>query len=88
MIIYKYPLPNLRNVVELSVNASPLHVNYQNGELYLWAATDPRMPLAARHFVVYGTGHELPAWKSIKYIGTAHNQLDKTVWHVFEDMYP
>ena len=57
------------------------------GEIMLWAMHDPHgHGENKRTFLVLGTGDAQPdvSTDSLEYIGTVHETLSRTVWHVFE----
>jgi hypothetical protein len=48
----------------------------------IWYECDPDAPPEPRHFVIVGTGWELPDVGAILYLGTV--QIGAYVWHVYE----
>lgn len=79
----------MRKVWKYEVTLSPtlmpfgakiVHVGMQGHDPYLWAEVDPDAPTEDRHFVVVGTGQDIP--ESSVHVGTV---LDRPfVWHVYE----
>ena len=61
-----------------------LSVQVQDGAANMWFLVDTERPLETRHFVVYGTGHEIKIPKNfLKHLGTF--QFPGLVFHAFED---
>jgi hypothetical protein len=81
--IYKYHL-NITDtqIVEVPGKINPLTVQFQNGELTVWAEVDPDAPTRGLKFFVRGTGHKLPEEKC-KYIGTVQEMGGHLIWHVY-----
>ena len=82
--IYKYPLEDRTNVIEMPANAVPLSVGQQGDKLMLWALVDTRNLDRDRKFHVYGTGWPIEPYERLgAFVGTiqCHNGL---VYHVFE----
>ena len=65
----------------MPAGANLLHVDEQAGKICLWALIDPDGEPEARTFTIAGTGHRVP--ETAIYVGTV--QVEKYVWHVFED---
>lgn len=70
--------------LSMPVGAQVLSVREQGDSICLWALVDPSAPLEMRRFIVFGTGHPLPADEPLTYLGTAHLEQGKLVFHVFE----
>lgn len=81
--IWKY---NLRPgcTVDMPKGAKLLHVAEQNDDVCLWAQVDPLAPLEARRFAILGTGHDMPDYFKMEYIGTALMRNLNLVFHVYE----
>lgn len=98
--IFKYEInvTDEPTILEMPRGAKLLSVQTQQVGKYvsvealsLWALVDDEanLPRDPRQFVVFGTGHEIPAKfeKSVTaetYIGTAQMAGGSLVWHVFE----
>lgn len=83
-VIYKYPLAITdRQTVELGLGDKPLSVQFQNGELVMWALHHPNDLKQTRTYAIYGTGHPV-THKSGNYVGTVQQPINGLVWHVFE----
>jgi hypothetical protein len=86
--IHKYPLPSKLGevvTVEMPSHSEILDAQMQHGRVMLWAFVCTELPLAIRHFVVVGTGHDLSehmAQGELRHISTM--QEGPYVWHVFE----
>jgi hypothetical protein len=79
--VWKYPLSFGINHIELPVEATILHVAIQHtGQPAMWAEVDTDNSRERRHFMIFGTGDEIP--ESAHYIGTV--LLGQFVWHVIE----
>ena len=84
--IYKYPF-RIDDAVTLllPVNAKVLRVAAQNGIPTMWMLHNTNTEVVtARTFRVYGTGHEILDIESLIYVGTF--ELNRFVWHVFEEI--
>lgn len=79
--IYKYPLAEFEQNIQMPQGATILAAQMQDGRITLWAACDPCNESEARKFRVIGTGGDLP--DGFEYVGTV--QSGPYVWHVFED---
>jgi hypothetical protein len=85
--IYKYEI-SPKCDLQLPRGALVLSVGCQGDSLFLWAEVQPEArEKESRHFVVYGTGHEIPETAGVvrKFIGTAQMHGGSLVWHVFEE---
>lgn len=82
--IYKYPLAIMgEQSVQMPEYAAILRVGMQAGQLCLWAEVNTDKPIEKRTIEIFGTGHEMT--KTHKdYIGTAIDDQNGLVWHVFE----
>lgn len=83
--IFRYRLKNhVPADLVMPAGAEILHVNFQGGELCLWALVDNRQfETERRRFVVVGTGHEFDG-SSLRYLDTVHSPSIGSVLHVFE----
>lgn len=83
--IYKYPLEVTDTQgVMMSRQAKILSVQSQEGQLCLWALTDPEQPKVPRQIWIFGTGHPIKLADDLIFIGTVQQAGGKLVWHVFE----
>ena len=84
LTIYKYrpndPIPMF---------ATPLHVAFHNGELFIWMEVDTTVP-TRRHGVFKSviTGGERPAGPDWQYVGTAITPDGSYAFHVYFDTRP
>lgn len=80
--IWKFPIHAYRtDPIALPAGAQILHVDRQNGDIYLWALVDPSQPDEKRTFEIFGTGHRIDD-SPRTHIGTV--LIGTFVWHVFE----
>lgn len=83
MIIYKYQLKiSPRQSIEMSKNARILSVQFQRGELCMWAYENPCELKEIRNFIIVGTGEGMGDPQFSKYVATV--QYGRYVWHLFE----
>lgn len=83
-VIYKYALPQEDEIrLEVPGLFKPLHVAEQNGQLCLWALTDPSTASQSRRILIYGTGHRVEPSAEFNYIGTVI-MPNGLVWHVVD----
>ena len=85
MTIYKYKLNDTLQLstVEAPI-VSPLWVDYQNGEPYVWAIIDPNTPVRRIHILQIGTGQPFGDGVCIgNYLNTTVAQSEPFVWHWF-----
>lgn len=68
-----------------------LRVEWQHGELCMWALVDPEAEKEQRHFIIVGTGHEVQASDDSKanlspegYRGTFQYLGGDLIFHIFE----
>lgn len=83
MTIYKYPLM-LRDmqIVTMPLNAKILTVQFQHGDLCLWALVEPNNGVKRRVIEIFSTGNPINKAER-NYIGTVQ-QAGGSIWHVFE----
>lgn len=81
--IWKFPLPNTDNLIEMPLLASPLSLHLQNGVPTMWARVNPTLPLEKRRFVIIMTGQDLPSGLR-QFLGTLLMLNDGFVVHCFE----
>ena len=87
--IWKYTLEDTfqRQCVQMPAGAIVRHVDVQNGKICLWAQVHGMQSTTSRHFVIFGTGKELPASEVINdrlvFVGTFSLRPD-AVGHLFE----
>ncbi len=84
--IFKYELTpgEVRQAIELRVDAKILSVGNQGERFMVWVELDPDREPQERFFTVYGTGHPLPDDPG-RYIGTAQFANGRLVFHAYED---
>lgn len=81
--IFKYHVgTNGVSRVRLPIDAKVLSTNVQDGKVQIWAEVDDEAALEDRHFIVYGTGHEMLDTEHQVYVGTIFD--NPFVWHVYE----
>lgn len=83
--VYKYPLKSSRDtILALPIGAELLHVNVQNGGLFLWAKVDAdESETEDRSIEVVGTGHSFP-YGETSFINTILIKNGSVVLHAFE----
>ena len=95
--IYKYSLTLTdHQLVAMPQGAQPLSIQFQRGQLCLWALVDTNAEMKQVDFFIRGTGHEVdfkvnvPGMVSIgdpeqhfKFVGTVQAHGGALVWHVF-----
>lgn len=86
--VYKYPLDGYadRQTIELPKGAQPLSVQFQNGQLCLWALVDTNLGLGRYTVQMYGTGHEIDADDlpvGHEFLGTVQVSGGVLVFHLF-----
>lgn len=82
-VVWKYPLADVVNDVEMPAGAAVLMVAEQHGKICLWAKVSPDAERVIRRFQVVGTGHaELGGTET--YLGSALVNNGNFVFHVFE----
>lgn len=79
--IHKYPLfITDAQILPVQVNAKPLHVDNQNGQLTLWMEVETTESILARTICIVGTGNKIPS-EAVRYVGSAI--ISPFVWHVY-----
>lgn len=87
--IYRYILEGNKDTFEFQMprGAKILDVQTkQGGDPSMWALVDTRNSKETRKFKVFGTGHKVPDWDLLEYVGT-YQQASSTftlVLHIFE----
>ena len=97
-VIYKYKLEfKDKQVLELPKDFIPLRVDFQDGQLCLWAIVDPKKEKKNHDFYIVGTGWVRNNLDKLNYISTVFETLEMTdddmanmkpfkqnfVWHIF-----
>jgi len=84
MTIYKYQLTqNRETALELPIGATVLKVDFQDGNLCLWAMVNPELETEPRTFEFFGTGHTMPDYER-RFINTFFVKGGMFVFHAFE----
>ncbi len=78
--VWKFLVP-WAGSTEMPLGAEILSVQYQDGNICMWAEVETTMPNIDRHFSIIGTGGEVPGFGA-KHIGTV--QEGWAVWHVYD----
>lgn len=86
MTIFKYQFStNDGFTIQMPAGATVLTVQLQQGIPCIWAKLDPQQPNVARHFRVFGTGHNfVEGAESLRYVGTYQEYGGSLIWHLFE----
>ena len=82
--IWKYTISLGDTRIDMPQGAKILAVQFQAGEIALWALVWPHLPMEKRAITIYGTGHPIPAAPG-DYIGTVQTLGGALVWHVFDE---
>jgi hypothetical protein len=69
--------------IEMPMGPEFLAVQFQGGQLCLWALVEPENALHPHRFYIVGTGNPMPDDFGL-YIGTVQQPGLPLVWHVFE----
>lgn len=81
-VVWKYPLDQPDQIVEMPEGAHILYVAAQNVPT-MWALVDHAAPLVGRRFVTVGTGWDFDA-TGLTYLGSVNGIEGWMVFHVFE----
>lgn len=85
--IWKFPLRVVdRQTVSMPIGSVALSAQVQGGglgELCLWALCDTGVERKDVTIWVFGTGHPLPHYVRMTYVGTTQMSGGALVWHVF-----
>jgi hypothetical protein len=82
--IWKYKLRITdEQSIEMPTGAQFLSVQFQDGDLCMWALVDLDEPMHRHRFYVVGTGNPMPRGATY-HIGTVQQPGLHLVWHVFE----
>lgn len=85
--IYKYTLEvvdEVQTFFTVPKGAKILCVQEQHNRPTLWMEVDTAAETEQRHFVIFGTGEELPEGGERNYIHSV--QIGGYVWHVYEQL--
>lgn len=85
--IFKYKIDNNFLKIEIFKNAKILTVQEQRGEIFIWAEVNTLLDIETREFILIGTGHEIPDYSEINYIGTVQLHNGDLVIHVYEKLF-
>ena len=72
-----------RQTISLPRGARLLYAREQGENVCVWALVDLKEVATSRTLLVYGTGH--PIERAGPYLGSAHLDGGRLVFHVFED---
>jgi len=83
--VWKYPLKvDDRQVIEMPFGASPLKVDVQNGQPYLWALVNPAVEQVKCEIIIVGTGHPVDDFiTASEYVDSFMMHDGALVFHVF-----
>lgn len=81
--IWKYSIP-IQDEFDLMMprRMQPLCIQMQDGSPHLWAKVDESTVKERKRFRVIGTGHPIPDWEVLSYVGTF--QKAHLVLHLFQ----
>lgn len=84
--IYKYKI-NItdKQTLNLPTDAEFLKIGTQNDVLYIWAMVNTSKKIIPYDIVIFGTGHEIKSWETLKHIGSFQHK-NTFVWHVFHEL--
>ena len=85
LIIHKYPF-EIADLVTIAMpkGAKILKFANQNETPVIWALVDTNAIREEVNFLLFGTGHEVPALTNLEYIGSAQFFHGQFVWHLFK----
>ena len=85
--IWKFPLKiEQEQTIQMPTTSKILDVQFQNGELVMWAVVFPDNAKIGTKIFIHPTGHPVPDMHQKEYIGTVQTPIGEwgiTVWHVF-----
>lgn len=88
--IWKFPLTaQTYQSIEMPIGASILTAQLQGETLCIWALVDKDLTSAQiekRHFLIFGTGHDIMHGYDLKYISTFQLHGGALVFHLFEEL--
>ena len=68
----------------LPMGSTPIHVDYQAGEICIWLMVDDRSAQVEHAFLVSGTGWSLPEFiRPDQHIASVRNPDNRNCWHVW-----
>ena len=72
--------------ITVPVGATILSCDVQNSVVCLWyAVSKAGVPVVeSRTIRIIGTGHDIPDYDDLRFIGTVLTESGSLVWHVFE----
>ena len=83
--VWKYPMAEIGSCrLSMPFDAKVILVDYQNGQLTLWAEVVPSRGKEGRVFVIHGTGHDITNDDEIHVHSWQNGQY---VWHLYEEKY-
>jgi hypothetical protein len=86
--VWKYLVPLVDHFeLEMPVDAKPLRVQMQGGNVCMWALGTPTAAKVKKTFRVAGTGHAIDFSKGdLRFIDTFQVAGGQLVFHVFEEV--
>lgn len=86
LTIHKYTF-EIQNQVKISLpkHSKILKFDNQNEVPTIWVLVDTEQPLEEAIFTVRGTGHSIPRFSNLEYIGSAQFLNGQLVWHLFKE---
>lgn len=83
--IFKYKLQLIdRQAIQIPEGGEILTVQYQKGNLCLWALVEEHNPIQGRLIRIFGTGNPIMNDPG-NYIATVQQDHGDYVWHIFEE---
>ena len=80
--IYKYPLLDWSQTIQLPKDAQVLTAAKQGDNVFVWALVDTTNEPEPRTFTIIGTGNEIVQNGNLHHINTIFD--NGFVWHIFE----
>lgn len=85
-VVWKYPIYIVSNfTLSMPCGAKPLVIDWQYGELMMWALVDGQAPQEDRRFRILGTGQyiEDKDIERFEHVGTIQVNSGQYIWHLF-----
>ncbi len=82
--VWKFPTSPNPFSLGLPVGAQVIHFDMQRGKPTMWVLVDNSTSTVSRHFLVAGTGYDLP--DNVRHVSSCIDRELGLVWHLFEPL--
>jgi|GEM_PF-3265708 len=84
LVIYKYPLTEIHEIVKIPKGGRVLSAGAQNDQIYIWVLINPNNTPIVRDFIIAGTGQKFSTNRELIFISRV--TMGNFEFHVFEEV--